>query len=522
MAYIIEQKIKDRIYLYEVKSFWDKDKKQARQKRKYLGPKERIYKKRNNDHSVKSDIQVKPSSFVSKSYGDTFLTRSIQKELGLIDLLKEHFKDDYKEILALSNFLFQESSPSYLFPFWQEDHCLGDISKINSSSLSALYERIGRNELGRLEFMKDWGNHINPTSGIYYDITSVSSYSENNEYVEWGYNRDKECLPQINIGFTHCSKTSLPLSYNIHPGSIVDVSTLKNTIKLFNLFNLKNLFFILDRGFCSVANLKEMYQNKMCFIQPLSFNLKKAKGLISKHKSNISTPQNAFGCGKELLYHTQDKIEFDKIKLDAHIFFNEKVAIDYKHYIYKIILEIESKFKAFENNEESKKYLEDNIQTKYKKYFKSEGKSILRNEEVIENAIFRAGTIIFVINGKKLSNLEIIQSYRNRDKIEKEINALKNQIDTKRIRAHNKNTANGRLFVKFIALIQHSKIMNVIKKNEKLKNYSLSEIMSELKKLKLNCFNADDKFLSELTKKHKLIFKAFDIDIDKLKQFHGY
>ena len=56
-----------------LKVFWDKEKKQARQKRKYLGPKERIYKKRNKDSSnIKSDIQVKPSSFVSKSYGRYF------------------------------------------------------------------------------------------------------------------------------------------------------------------------------------------------------------------------------------------------------------------------------------------------------------------------------------------------------------------------------------------------------------------------------------------------------------------
>ena len=94
MAYTVEQKIKGRIYLYEVESYWDKAKKQSRQKRKYLGPKERIYKsKKDTSNTSKNEIKVKPSNFVSKSYGDTFLTRSIQKGLGLIDILKEHFKN---------------------------------------------------------------------------------------------------------------------------------------------------------------------------------------------------------------------------------------------------------------------------------------------------------------------------------------------------------------------------------------------------------------------------------------------
>ena len=76
MSYIVEQKIKGRIYLYEVESFWDKEKKKPRQKRKYLGPKEKIYKKRVSEsetHLPERALQAKPSNFVSKSYGDIFL-----------------------------------------------------------------------------------------------------------------------------------------------------------------------------------------------------------------------------------------------------------------------------------------------------------------------------------------------------------------------------------------------------------------------------------------------------------------
>ena len=36
MSYIIEQRIGNHTYLYEVESYWDREKKQPRQKRKYL------------------------------------------------------------------------------------------------------------------------------------------------------------------------------------------------------------------------------------------------------------------------------------------------------------------------------------------------------------------------------------------------------------------------------------------------------------------------------------------------------
>ena len=516
MSYIVEQKIKGRIYLYEVSNFWDKEKKQARQKRKYIGPKEKIYKKTNSKPDA--TLKAKPSNFVSKSYGDIFLINYLQQQLGLTDLLKAEFGNDYKEILALSAFMLQESSASYMFHYWHEEHHLENVKKLNSQNSSNLYEYIGRHEGERLNFLKSWGKHIAPTSGIYYDITSVSSYSTNIESVEWGYNRDKELLPQINIGFTHCSKSGLPLSYNVHPGSIVDVVTLKNTIKILDLFDLKNLFFILDRGFCSVANIIQMYESKMSFIQPLSFSLKKTKEIVSKHKHDLCTPENIFRYNEELLYHISDKIEFEGIEFNAHIFYNEKAAIHYKHYLYKAILEIEADIKKlkFKNQEECQKYLENNINCKYKKYFHIKGTSIASNPHEIEESIFRSGTFVLLVHGQELSNLQIIETYRNRDSVEKDINSLKNHLDTQRIRAHSQDTSNGRLFIKFIALIVHSRIMSVIKKDEKLKKYSIHEIMAELKKLKVNSFDKENKFLTEMSKKQKLIFKAFQIDIQKI------
>jgi len=37
MSYQVKQKIRGKIYVYEAEGVWDKEKKQARQKRKYLG-----------------------------------------------------------------------------------------------------------------------------------------------------------------------------------------------------------------------------------------------------------------------------------------------------------------------------------------------------------------------------------------------------------------------------------------------------------------------------------------------------
>ena len=62
MSFIVSQKIKGRIYLYKVESYWDKERKKARQRRTYIGPQDRV---RGGD--------VKPvlSELSIKHYGNT-------------------------------------------------------------------------------------------------------------------------------------------------------------------------------------------------------------------------------------------------------------------------------------------------------------------------------------------------------------------------------------------------------------------------------------------------------------------
>ena len=81
MSYIVEQKIKNRIYLYEVTSYWDKKKQQSRQKRKYIGPKNRIERKKVR-LTNKSEIN-------SKSIGNIFLLKSISAKIGLSNILQK-------------------------------------------------------------------------------------------------------------------------------------------------------------------------------------------------------------------------------------------------------------------------------------------------------------------------------------------------------------------------------------------------------------------------------------------------
>ena len=138
--------------------------------------------------------------------------------------------------------------------------------------------------------------------------------------MEWGYNRDDENLPQINLGMVCCQKTGLPFFYNTFPGSIVDVSTIINFINYLKIYKLHDLFLIMDKGFFSVSNISGLLESdtstslsnrrNLSLIIPLplvsepveSVSLKLSKELIINN-SDIRQLQYMFKYNEEILFH---------------------------------------------------------------------------------------------------------------------------------------------------------------------------------------------------------------------------
>ena len=166
MSYIVEQKINGRIYLYKAESYWDKKKKQPRQRRTYIGPKNRVYK---------SKLKHKKSALINKSHGNVFLLKFIARELGLAEILKSVYPDTYAEILALSYYEIIEASPLYMFPYWHDEHHLPGVKKLHSGKISRLCDELGRSQVQQIDFICKWIEHLKPVNGVYYDITSISS-----------------------------------------------------------------------------------------------------------------------------------------------------------------------------------------------------------------------------------------------------------------------------------------------------------------------------------------------------------
>jgi transposase len=516
MSYIVEQKIKGNIYLYKVENKWDKEKKKTFQKRTYIGPKfPNVSKSRKNLPNV-----------VNKNLGNVILLKHIAENLGLPEIIQKSFPESYNEIMALVFYDIMERDPSYLFHFWLEENYLPDSKKLDSSAISNLYGQIGRDEVARLAFLEDWIGHIKPIDALFFDITSVSSYSTQISYIEWGYNRDGENLSQLNMGLAFCEEKRLPVCYFLYPGSIVDVSTLKNCKSHLNNFGLKEFLFILDRGFFSTANILEMNNgdDKIYFIQPLSFSFKKSKDLIKEHKREIKNTASSFLWNDEILGYVKSSVNIGNSDFEAHLYLNEKAEMDIRHGFLSMIFEIEKKMAEmeFQSIKDWKEYRNSNILEKYREFFKwdKSSKKAIRNLSKIDEHLSRSGFYVMATNKTDLQRDEVLSHYRNKDLVEKVFDIIKNEMDGKRLRTHNDHTTMGKIFLLFIASIIISEISTIMEKENIFKTYTVRELLYEMRKIKINHLAKDGKpIISEVSKKQRKIFEAFKLDHTN---FYGY
>ena len=227
----------EQVYLYESRSYWDKEKKAPRTKMVYIGK---------EDPATKEIIPAgkKWTPKASRDYGNIFLLGKISSQIGLTEILKGSFPDEWEKLISCVFFEVSEGKPLYLFGTWLENTYTDMLDGLPSQRVSELLKSVGENLPARLEFSRLWTEKRGEDEFVVFDITSISSYSKLIESVEWGYNRDKEKLPQINLGMVFGQPSLLPLFYSLYQGSIRDVSTLKNILEFLSDFKVKNVTFL--------------------------------------------------------------------------------------------------------------------------------------------------------------------------------------------------------------------------------------------------------------------------------------
>jgi transposase len=344
--------------------------------------------------------------------------------------------------------------------------------------------------------------------------------------VEYGFNRNKEKkLAQINLALLSGSQSGIPSYYEILPGSLNDVKTIKGFTHRMKKYKAERIKMLLDRGFYSEANLKCLLSGSLGFYIPVPANIKFAQNLIDEKRDDIEMPENIITFSKDrkdALYGMSVKGKLDGKRIYQHIYFDTARRTEY-------ILDFFADLDTFEQELISGDTKEANSFA-YAQYFTvkrtpKRGLKVTRNKEAIDAyKSDRAGYWVIISNCEKDAK-KALQAYRARSRVESAFDDLKNELDMKRIRTHNKDTMRGRVFVQFLALIITSQIRATLDeawdkrletpKDDRLsRRYSLSELMLRLGSYRATRFTGSyGQVVSTPTKAQREIFTAFGIEV---------
>lgn len=515
MSYVIEQKSGKNVYLYEVESYWDKDKKQSRQKRRYLGKKDQA-----TGETITPRKSVMPKEIFD--YGHIHAVRNVAQQTKIISCLKQAFGDDYNEIMHLAYYQVLEAKPMYMQKVWAESSYIKEHLALSSQQISKLLNKIGSNNESRTTFFKKWIRQQDKQTGSWIDITSFSSYAKNIDFCEWGYNRDKEKLPQINLGMLLGDPTKIPLYYHVYPGSIADVSTLSNLTKIVKSFGANINSIVLDRGYYSSSNIKTMIDEGLEFVIPLPANVKETSRLLKAAQPSLDSPLNSFQLHDEILFSYQDEIIFDNHKINAFVYMDDKRRTQEIQLFLKRIHDLESlvankKFKMVDDVKDclngvfkgSSRYFDISL----KDEVKNSVVILERNEQELKETLSRAGKMVLITNKINLKPAALLQLYRQRDSVEKIFDAIKNELNQDRLRVHSRENMEGRLFIAFIAVVLYTVFLQKLKDSDLIKKYSVAKAVMELKKIRAIRVNDGKEILSEISKKQRLIMDALGVSV---------
>ena len=330
----------------------------------------------------------------------------------------------------------------------------------------------------RERFFALWMKKLSEAECFCYDITSVSSYAENNAYVRWGYNRDGERLPQINLAMLFGQVSGLPAYFRSLPGSISDVATLRTTMKALDFLGQRKMTFVLDKGFYSEANVDALFEAHHHFVLTPPIGRKWVKETIDKCYDAIRMPdyyrKNEEG---EPLFMTMQLHSWKGRRCYLHIFFNSKRAAEVYDGFTSDLLEWKEELESGKPDERH--------QEQYDTFFLVKdtpirGRSVKYNHNAIEKHRDRYAGFFCIMTTEKMSPDAALKIYRNKDVVENCFDDLKNSLDMKRLRVHSSQTMEARLFVQFIALILLSKIRGIIKSNDKLKYMTVRETLEAM------------------------------------------
>ena len=497
-------------YVYECASFWDKVKKKPASKRTCIGKLDPNTGELISSKRLAASTESIESSQTAtvKSVGAIQLLEDICYKLQVDKIIKETFPECWDLILSLSYFQATDKKPLSKIEHWTEVHAHPYGQFIDHRRVSELLPLITEDK--QLAFFKKWAKLRMQEECLAYDITSISSYSQLNNMVRSGYNRDEESLPQINLAMLFGEQSQLPVYFRTLPGSIRDVSTLKHFLQTASFLQMKHPHIVMDKGFFSQANIDDLLINRIHFTVAIPFSCNFAKEQVAAVRDTIKDHTNFLQMRGQNMFCRSMTTKWADKRIYVHVCYNAQAATeDYDRFLTHLYMCKEE----LEQGRPQEDHQQDYDLFFFVKETPKRGRRVTYNQLAIDAYKKNTAGFLVLLSNTIKDSAYALQVYRDKDLVEKTFDDLKNSMDSKRLRVHLDESMKGRLFIQFIALIFISYISKIAHEKGVFKLFgSVAGILDELKLYnEVSISGQRQKICSERTKAQKVILEAFGL-----------
>jgi len=523
------QIIGGREYVYEYKSVWNKEKQRSEPKRKYLGRMIEGEFVPNKKYLLRQELEKEkeqstkrgpvPTTECKRLFsGATYLLNQIGDALGIDADLKSCFPSIHKELRSLAFYLALEPfSPMYRFKRWAvtHEHPYGkDIPSQRSSELLPMVT-----EAAKMDFLRKQSKRRMETEYLFYDSTSVSSYSDQLKQVKYGKNKDGDHLAQINLALLLGQSSGLPAYYRKLPGNITDVMTIANLLAGIDYLDLKKTKIVMDRGFYSAKNINALYKAHYKFVIGAKISLKFIQDQLKTERTDFDRREN-YHADTGLFIQSQSvdweyeetktrsgEVINDTRRMYVHLYYSDQLATDEKLRFNKMLDALEEELRSGKRKEEHEK--------NYSKYYDVtatpvRGLRIKPRQPAIDAARKNFGFFVLLSNAVK-DPVEALNIYRSKDLIEKAFSDLKDRLNMRRTSVSSEENMEGKLFLQFLGLIYLSYVKHAMDKAGLFRNYTMQELFDELDVIEKYQIPGTAAYYGEITDKQRGLFVALGI-----------
>ena len=478
-------------------------------------------------------------------YGRPLLLLSLAGSLKLRKALEASYgKEDAFAVLCAAIYEVCTGDALCRLQEWAGGTVLSDeLACLCPASLTRLCRRIGENEEGEAVFYRQWFKACGMPRALISDTTSVSSYSEKLACLEWGYNRDQEAMPQVNLNMVYSRERHLPLYLRMISGSVPDVATIVTTARIIGELGLKRYSFSLDRGFFSEENLWHFHDNGIAFTigVPLDENRQTtAVKLLDGCREGLHFFHSVISFDGTTLNHAEADYVFrrrnvstgrrESFKATAHIYLNQARRAEEMRRLQELLQGVLNDFSgaAFDSEEQAAEWLAAKVGRGRSGLFtlaqlskagrgkkpakhaisKDGGFRLHVNELQYARAVKKMGVFMILNSAPDADGEQTLKDNRSRDLQEKVFDILKNSTGNGRLRVSDDGTLKGRLLIAFVAATLHKALENKLREAGMLDGTTVNKALDLARKFNVLCLAGARRMPLEVPRKTRVIYEA--------------